>query len=102
MVVSAGCPHAHPAAATSSTTDFLIPNIDSPPVARKSRDRKPPGAADETAMCLILSATNHVDAEVRAQHSEDTLRPAPQSSRGFLEKRKRRRKDLNGLVVCRE
>ncbi len=43
------------------------PSIDSPPVAQKSRDRKPPAAADETAMCLISGAANHVDAEVRAQ-----------------------------------
>ena len=68
MVVSAGCACANPAAATSSTINLLkTQSIDSPPVAQKSRDWKPPAVADETAMCLILRAANHVDAEVRAQ-----------------------------------
>ncbi len=67
MVVSAGCAHANPAAATSSISNRLTQSIDSPPVAQKSRERKPLAAADETAMCLILSAANYVDAEVSAQ-----------------------------------
>ena len=67
MVVSAGCAHVNPAAATSSTDNRLTQSIDSPPVAQESREGKPSAVADETAMCLILRATNQVDAEVRAE-----------------------------------